>query len=1069
MIRHGQKRTSGTMMKLMNLILGILLFSIAGGGGVQGGSDDGYSADGITIAGMEISGKVEGGYVELMDIRELYNPGATTAVSYLFSLGPGTNVTELDISSEDIDYAYQENQGEAKSGQEVLDGGEIAFISYLDAREAEEYMKGLVNRYSDPALFSFSGNKLLLLQFPLFSHRFVTISLRYSFPVSEDGGLQMLEIPMGSCSVLDGSGEGSSQSREQTGSVFVDIRSMSPSTLEGVYSPSHEIDVLKNGLNSVSVSWTGTFSIGDSMTIYYNELSTAFGAGFLNYRMDQRTMYQENEDGYFMFLFNPNTDEFSEQVMPKDVVFIIDTSGSMRGDKIIQARHALNEVLDILSPEDKFTIIHFSNSHSRFNEEMVPASSENIEEGKSWVDGLTADGGTDINSALLSGLDTLSSFMESGRPREIIFLTDGEATSGVTNTDNILENVENKNIVLEVGATLHVFGIGYNVNTNLLDSLASGSSGASVYITPEEDIDEVLTPFYQTIASPVLTDITMEIDGIEIISGFPESIPDLYKGGELNVVGSYKLLPDDHSDNEGGEGSDDPESGEGSNGSDSSEKIRIYINGTTTTGNTSYEFTFDMEEPGKHDFLPRIYATRVVGSLLRDIKLNGETTEKIELVKRYGKRYGIETPYNTISIHTNSDFDSEGFRTLTGEASVQASQLISSYSSTKIAGMGLAGNARMVGDRTFLDLNGVYIESSLLPDEQVIQLDNISLEEWINENIPIDRFVKFGSSDYFSMASGSELRDILSVGTEIVFRNGEETVGVTRGNLLLYIKNLKAVTWEENLCITWETDVPSTSVVHYREAGGNGTGAWKILRHMGLKSHHNMTLSVPYEKYEFFIESADESGNTAVKDNNGEYYLSHHFPLSIISVKANIGYAIMAGKEVIIRWYTNVPADGQLFMRVDGGEWELANETSDTKEHEARFTGALGPDGQVTVYEFYVTASLGSYHVVEDNDGNYFSFDLVNTANSTPSFGIGYGMMILSIMVVVALSKMMEIAGIRKGGEQEKGSKLRSETNSGVASGRPTTTKRMIGIFGTHGHVEISKNGAGRERGRGKE
>jgi len=994
----------------------------------QGEEADETREEEISFVDYEISGKVEGSYAEVMDLRELYNQGGRRVVSYLFSLPTPTNVTELDISSSGSHYSYQESQGE-RSKEEVLDAGNTAYIRYIDSQEAEGLIQGYVGRYSEPALFSFTGNKLLICQFPMDAYAFITVSIRYSFPIKEDGGLKLLEIPLAPSAAFGDSSAGIA--RKLGGSMMMEINTMR--TLEGSYSPSHDITVEKKGLHTTSVSWNGEVNAGEKMVVYFNELKSAFGGGFLNYCIAGKTMFRENEDGYFMFLFNPNTEEFKEQAMPKDIVFIIDTSGSMTGEKIVQARNALKDVLDILSPEDRFTIIRFSNSIGKFNMELVTANPDNVEDGKAWVDGLSANGATDINSALLEGLDILRGFMEPGRPGEVIFLTDGEATAGVTNNENILENVKVLNVGMEIGATMHVFGIGYDVNTFLLDSLSSESAGTTVYIEPEQDIEEVLTPFYKSISSPVLTGISIEMTGIDTISRYPERIPDLYRGGELNIVGAYKL--DDQAP--------------------LPEKIQVYVNGTTTTGNTSYQFSFGMEEPGKHDFLPRIYATRVVGDILNDIKQHGETDEKIEQVKRYGKRYGIETPYTSLTIHTNSEFDREGFRTLTGEASVQASNLISSYSKTKIASKGLVQNARVIGDRTFINLNGVYIQTDLLPDDQVIELDNGSLEEWINENITIDRFVKFGSTDYFSLASEEKTLDVLALCSELVFTNGEETIGVTRGNLLLYIKNLRTVTWDRSLSISWDTNVPATSVVHYREAGANGNGDWKILRDTGMKRHHNITLTVPYEVYEFSIESMDGDGNTAVKDNNKEYYVSYHFPLAIVAVKTNIGYAAISGEEVIIRWYTNVPADGQLFVRIDGGEWELRDTTSKTQVHEGRFiTTRLQRSDQVSVYEFYVTASLDNYHVVEDNDGKYFSFECVAMAQSSPSFDLGYGMMILSILAVVMLSTLFEIAAVKRHGEKVPGDCYENTNGdngpegSHIESGkqdRSTSQHRMIG------------------------
>jgi len=439
------------------------------------------------------------------------------------------------------------------------------------------------------------------------------------------------------------------------------------------------------------------------------------------------------------------------------------------------------------------------------------------------------------------------------------------------------------------------------------------------------------------------------------------------------------------------------------------------VNGTTTSGEVGYVYDFDVGEPGEHPFLPRIYATRAMGELLRDIKQNGETPEKVELVKLYGMRYGIETPYSSLNIRTDAVFDSDGFRTLTGKASVHASQLIHSYSGSRIAGVGLAGNARMVGGRTLVNLGGIYIESSLLPDDRIIELHNVSVEEWLNTEIGIDRFVKFASPEYFSLAEEKETRDILSLGPEVVFRGGSdgrndnddenvgEVIGVTRGNLLLYIRSFRAQTHGRNLSITWETSAPANSVLYYRETDDNGTGEWNTVIDSTLATGHNITLDLPFGLYEFFVRSTDADGNTAVRDNNNEYYTMYHYPLAITAVQINVGYAAIAGRTVVIRWYTNIPADGSLYFRVDNGSWLIVGRTSNTMFHETYYN--ISSDyywHTVTIY-FYVMAQTGDLTVIEDNNGEFFSFTVVKTPYSISSFDAGSIHILISVSMVAGL------------------------------------------------------------------
>jgi len=135
-----------------------------------------------------------------------------------------------------------------------------------------------------------------------------------------------------------------------------------------------------------------------------------------------------------------------EAGMAKDVLFVIDTSGSMRDDKIEQARKALRNMLDSLNEEDRFTIVRFSSDVSGYSDELLSASDRNLKNAEEFVDGLEADGGTDINTALTTapGLFT-GSGSGNERPEEVIFLTDGEPTEGITDNDEILDNIRTAN------------------------------------------------------------------------------------------------------------------------------------------------------------------------------------------------------------------------------------------------------------------------------------------------------------------------------------------------------------------------------------------------------------------------------------------------------------------------------------------------------------------------------------------------------------------------------------------------------------------------------------------------
>ncbi len=944
----------------------------------------GEGSSGLSLVSWTIEGKIEGQYQQISNQREIYNQGeGQAAVSELFALPGNTTHISLQVTS-GLNVFTLSQTDRPLSVAELKASSNTVFYQTMDQAETRDHIDELVTRHSEPALLALGNGRLLVMEFALEPRSFATIEIEYTRPVLNSAGLNSPELSLMPSMTIDG--DHGPMRADESGTVDIGIGSLF--NLEGLYSPTHDITVVREGLKNASVIWTGSAHVGETMSLHYSELTDAFGAGLLNYRLDGKTMFQEDEDGYFMFLFTPNTEEFADQALPKDIVFVIDTSGSMDGDKLTHARKALKGILDILNPNDRFTIVSFSQDTERYTEGLNLADSEGVSSAKAYVDSLSAGGSTNINAAVLEALDILDMEQEAGRPGEIFFLTDGEATTGVTNSGSILSNVQDRNQVQEVGATIYVFGIGTAINTFLLDSLASNNDGSTDYITEDRDIDEVLTTFYDTIAAPVLTDITLEVDGVEVLSRFPGDIPDLYRGGELNLVGMYAFLELDT------EGNPSPTD-------EVPDEIIFYINGTTTTGDVSYIHSFDMSEPGQHTYLPRIFATRAVGELLQQNKQAGETEERIELIEHYGRRYGIETPYTTLALEPDPIFDSDGFRKLTGEASVEASLLIHSYSRSRFAGAGLADNARLVGDRTFVNLDNIHVESTLLPDTQVIELEGQALEEWLNDRIDVDRFVRFASVDYFTLAEDPKVRDILAMGTEVIFTDQNEVIGVTKGNLLLFIRELEARRWGDNLSVTWETSEPATSNLYYRLVTTESAREWQMARDPSLNLAHNITLDLPLGVYDFYVVSSDPQGNIALKDDGGSYFSFYNLPVVITQVRANIGYAGFFGEPVTIRWYTNLPAKGALYIKVGAnGVWQHMGSTDRDMVHEVTFTIPYDPvyDYDIDV-TFYVTAQVDEYLL----EGEPYQLTFVLSGSAMPSYQASLILIVMSVLAVAVL------------------------------------------------------------------
>ncbi|HZQ37955.1 MAG TPA: hypothetical protein VFD32_18650, partial [Dehalococcoidia bacterium] len=205
----------------------------------------------------------------------------------------------------------------------------------------------------------------------------------------------------------------------------------------------------------------------------------------------------------------------------------------------------------------------------------------------------------------------------------LLFLTDGEPTSGETRPQAILDNVRSN---APDNARLFVFGVGDDVNTLLLDGLAVQNHGDVTYVQPNQDVEAAVSSLYSRISSPQLTDIAVSFDVAGVYDVYPRPLPDLFGGQTLFITGRYR--------NPG--------------------TTTVRLTGTSRDGAQTFEFEgmrlADNDRRASH--LPRLWAQRKVGALLRAITLNGpeRSRELIDEVTALGRRYGIVTPYTSFLV-----------------------------------------------------------------------------------------------------------------------------------------------------------------------------------------------------------------------------------------------------------------------------------------------------------------------------------------------------------------------------------------------------------------------------------
>lgn len=498
-------------------------------------------------------------------------------------------------------YIFPIPRGASISDFSMYVGGEEVRGTILDRNEARRIYEDIVRRRRDPALLEyFTDGMFKASVYPIPAHGETRVKLYYSEILELDGGLCGYRYTLST----------EKFSRDPLRSVRISVDIHSKRALKSIYSPSHDIRIEKTDDHHARVTYMEENTRPNTdFLLYYTVSDDDVGFDLLTYKDD-------DHDGYFLAMISPRVTVPEGGISGKDVIFILDTSGSMQGEKIHQARGALSFCLNSMNENDRFNVIDFDDDVRTFAAELMRANRRNVSEAISFVQRCEAEGGTNINDALLSGLDQING---SDGASFIVFLTDGLPTVGETNIQNILENVKDAN---GNGTRVFVFGVGYDVNTRLLDRLALDNNAASDYVRPSEDIEVKVSTFYQKISHPILMDIVLSFRGMDIREIYPREIPDIFKGSQLLVIGKY----------------------------DGSGRARVELTGTSRGAARKYTYRVDIAPDEHNSFIPRLWATRRIGYLIDQLRLHGRNSELVNEVVGLSKKYGIITEYTSFLV-----------------------------------------------------------------------------------------------------------------------------------------------------------------------------------------------------------------------------------------------------------------------------------------------------------------------------------------------------------------------------------------------------------------------------------
>ena len=524
--------------------------------------------------------------------------------------------------------------GAAADGFRMVAGGVTMESDVLDAGAARDVYESIVRRKRDPGLLEYAGRGCLRARvFPIPPRATdpagVTAEVVFRHVLPEAGGLRSWSLPLRAAGI-DG------RAPEH---LVLELTIRSRHAIGNAFSPTPGLQVLQKDDHLVRASFEGPPArLADEPAVLYGLTEAEFGLDLLTHRAPGA------EEGTFLALLSPRRAEDAQRVLAKELVLVLDVSGSMAGRKLEQAKGALRSFVGSLKAQDRFNVIPFATEPEPFFPAPVELTPESRDAALARIERLRASGGTNLGDALAIALPAAGPGKSDGHARVpiVVVLSDGRPTVGETRTEDLLAAARERN---GRGARVFVLGVGDDVDTQLLDGLAADGRGARDYVREAEDIEVKASALFAKLAHPVLTDLELVVEGpegegaqwagagsagptgptgptgIELTRVVPARLPDLFRGDLLTVAGRYR--------------------GEG---------LRtLRLTGSVQGERRTWRFEARFGAPGdvRHDFVPGLWAERRVGVLLDAIRRNGPDEELLDEVRRLGTEHQIVTPYTS--------------------------------------------------------------------------------------------------------------------------------------------------------------------------------------------------------------------------------------------------------------------------------------------------------------------------------------------------------------------------------------------------------------------------------------
>ncbi|MGH7477351.1 MAG: VIT domain-containing protein [Longimicrobiales bacterium] len=599
------------------------------------------------------------------------------------------------------DYLYPLAGEAVFSDVSLFQGDEELRGETMDAEEARRIYEEIVRRKRDPALIELVGHGLLRARvFPIGAGETRKLTLRYTQLLDRAGDAHQFRYS------AFGRARGTIAPGAQPAPLDFSMVVEEAARYAEPFSATHSLVVRRDeGRLRVRLEQELTSDVA----IFLPLARPTVGVSLATYRTPA-------QDGYFMLTLTPGA--APDIQVPRDLTVVVDVSGSMAGSKIEQAKGALRQLIGTLGADDRFRLIAFGNDVRTYAADWRPATANELGGAREWIAGLQPAGGTNIEGALEAAFRGAAP--DNGRLAVIVFLTDGLPTIGERDPERLAGFAERQARQRRVFA----FGIGYDVNTYLLDRLGAAGRGSAQYVQPGEDVEAAVSGLALKIRHPVLTDLEIVDAPAQLREIYPAQLPDLFSGEELVVFGRYH----------------EPGAAAGT----------LSIVGRRAGRAERFTSRVDFAEVAHaNDYIPRLWASRKLGELTRRLRLEGPDRRLEEEIRTHALRYGLLSEFTAHLVQEPETMVAELARdgvarrlapqAATGRAAVAGAEvarrqresssvadLIQIEQAAVPPSVASASELRRVAARLFRLVDGVWTDAQHTPDSRTVAVQAFS-------------------------------------------------------------------------------------------------------------------------------------------------------------------------------------------------------------------------------------------------------------------------------------------------------------------------------------------------------